>query len=179
MSLLTRVFNSFLGWCHWSWPSRPRVEVSLGLWQEMIEELGRRGLNGRRESGVFLLVPIKENARRVVRTVYFDDLDPDCLVGAIYIRSRGFSKLWDICEKEGLRVLADIHTHPCGWVGQSSVDRANPMVARIGHVAFIVPYYGTRLVAAREVGAHEYHGDHGWISWFGSDVQRVLRIRGK
>lgn len=143
----------------------------------MIEELGRRGLNGRREAGAFLLAPGDEGRRCAVRTVYFDDLDPNCLVGNIHIRSLGFSKLWDLCEREGLRVIADVHTHPGSSVTQSSMDRENPMIARDGYLALIVPYYGTRPVVAREVGVHEYRGDLGWTSWFGSSAQRILRIR--
>lgn len=179
MSLITRVFSSFLQWYRHLWPSRPRIEVRLGLWQELTEELGRRGLNGRREAGVFLLTSIKEDMRCVMRLVYFDDLDAECLVGGIYIRSLGFSKLWEICEMEGLRVLADVHTHPGRSITQSGIDRGNPMIARSGHIAIIVPYYGTRPVATHEVGVHEYRGDSGWVSWFGSDVERVLRIKRK
>ena len=75
----------------------------------------------------------------MVRSAYFDDLDPECLVGNIHIRASGFSKLWDLCDVEGLRVVADIHTHPGTSVAQSSIDRANPMIAREGHLALIVP----------------------------------------
>ena len=177
MTLITRAFRLFLQWCGRLWPSRPQVEIDLYLWQEMIEELGRRGLDGRREAGAFLLASRDGGECCVVRTVYFDDLDPNCLVGNIHIRSLGFSKLWDLCEREGLRVLADVHTHPGSSVAQSSIDRENPMIARVGYLALIVPYYGTRPVTAREIGVHEYRGDLGWVSWFGSSAQRVLRIR--
>ena len=47
----------------------------------MIKELGRRGLNGRREAGAFLLVRHDKGDGPVVRVVYYDDLDPNCLVG--------------------------------------------------------------------------------------------------
>ena len=174
--MTTRAFRSLRDWWRRLWPSRPRIEIELGLWQKMIQELGRRSLGGSRETGVFLLSPAEESTRRVVRAAYFDDLDPECLVGNIHIRASGFSKLWDLCDAERLRVIADIHTHPCTWVAQSPTDRANPMIARQGHLALIVPYFGTRPVQAREVGVHEYRGDGGWASWFGSRADRVLRI---
>ena len=174
--MITLAFRSIFGWWWRLWPWRPRIEIDRGLWQEIVQELGRRSLGGSRETGVFLLSPVEESARRVVRAAYFDDLDPECLVGNIHIRASGFSKLWDLCDTERLRVIADIHTHPCAWVAQSPTDRENPMIAREGHLALIVPHYGTRPVQAREVGVHEYRGDRGWASWFGSKAERVLRI---
>ena len=174
--MITQAFRSLLDWFRWIWPGRPRIEIALVLWQETVQELGRRSLGGSREAGVFLLAPAEEGARRVVGVAYFDELDPKCLIGNIHIRASGFSKLWDLCDAENLRVIADIHTHPSTSVAQSSTDRANPMIAREGHLALIVPHYGTRPVQATEVGVHEYRGDRGWASWFGSRAARVLRI---
>ena len=174
--MITRAFRSLLDWCRQLWPSPHRIEIDLGVWQKMLEELRRRSLGGSRESGVFLLVSTEGDARRVVRVAYFDDLDPECLVGNIHIRASGFSKLWELCDAERLRVIADLHTHPGPSVAQSPTDRANPMIAREGHLALIVPHYGTRPVQAREVGVHEYLGDRGWTSWFGTTAERVLRI---
>ena len=161
------------------WPTRTRLTVPPSLWQELIEELGRRGLAGRREAGAFLLGHRQERDRRVVKAVYFDDLDPGCLVGHIHLQGPGFSKLWDICEAEGLHVLADVHTHPSKRVTQSSIDRENPMIATTGHLALIVPEYGTRPVVACEVGVHEYRGNRGWRSWLGLRAERVLRMGSK
>ena len=142
-------------------------------------ELGRRGLAGQREAGAFLLGQQQKRKRRVLKAVYFDDLDPGCLVGNIHIKGHGFSKLWDVCENEGLRVLADVHTHPGTRVAQSTIDRENPMIASIGHLALIVPEYATRPVMAHEVGVHEYQGDKGWRSWLGRRAECVLRMEGK
>ena len=176
---ITRAFSALLRWCRRLWPSRPHIEIDLDLWQEIVQELGRRSLGGSRESGVFLLAPAENGTRRVVRAAYFDDLDPDCLVGNIHIRASGFSRLWDLCDAERLRVIADIHTHPGTAVAQSSTDRGSPMIAKEGHLALIVPHYGTRPVQARDVGVHEYRGDSGWAAWYGASTERVLRIRRK
>ena len=142
----------------------------------MIKELGRRGLNGHREAGAFLLGSRGSGDRRVKKVVYFDDLDADCLVGNIHIRAPGFSILWELCESEALRVIADVHTHPGTTVSQSETDRDNPMIALTGHIAIIVPSYGTQPVEAYQVGVHEYRGERGWKSWFSRRVKRVLRI---
>ena len=176
--MITLGFRSAFDWLLWLWPHRPCVEICRGLWQDVVEELGRRSLGGSREAGVFLLASTDVGPHRVVKAVYFDDLDPGCLVGSIHIRALGFSRLWELCDREGLRVIADIHTHPGNSVSQSSTDRANPMIAREGHIALIVPHYGTRPVQTREVGVHEYRGERGWASRFGSRAGRVLRIGG-
>ena len=175
--MITKAFRPLFDWWRRLRHSRPLIEISLGLWQETTGELGRRSLGGSREAGVFLLTPARERTRRVVRVAYFDDLDPECLVGNIHIRASGFSRLWEMCDAESLRVVADIHTHPGTVVSQSSTDRANPMIAREGYLALIVPHYSTRPVQARDVGVHEYHGDRGWKSWLGPKAERVLRIR--
>ena len=175
---IIRAFRNLLDWCLQLWPSVPRIRIDADLWQEIVQELGRRSLGGTRESGVFLLVSAEDEAGRVVRAAYFNDLDPECLVGNIHIRASGFSKLWDLCDTKRLRVIADVHTHPGTSDVQSSIDRANPMIAREGYMALIVPHYGTRPVQARDVGVHQYRGDRGWESWFGSRAGRVLRIGG-
>ena len=172
-----RAFRSLFRRCLRIWPSQPHLEIGIDLWRETIWELGRRSLGGRRESGAFLLARSSRGVPIVVEVAYFDDLDPKCLVGNIHIRASGFSRLWDLCDAEGLRVVADMHTHPGTSVAQSAIDRANPMIAREGHIALIVPHYGTRSVQAREVGVHEYRGERGWASWFGSRAERVLHIR--
>ena len=158
-------------------PRRPKIVMGRDLWERMRIELGRRGLNGRREAGAFLLADPAGDKRRVVRVVYYDDLDPECLIGNIRFRALGYSRLWAICEAEKLRVVADVHTHPVTSVAQSDTDRAHPMMAQGGHIALILPCFGTRPVGAKDVGVHEFRGAGGWRSWFGDGAGRVLRLR--
>jgi proteasome lid subunit RPN8/RPN11 len=128
-------------------------------WRRLLAELQRRG-QGRRESGAFLLA--RHDSDRVKRVAYYDDLDADCLTGGISFASSGFTELWRICENENLRVVADVHTHPSSWVEQSGIDAANPMIARVGHVAMIVPSYGHAREVA-ECGVHIYLGSRQWL----------------
>lgn len=141
----------------------------------MIHELGRRG-QGKREAGAFLLAPL-EDSRRVAHIEYFDDLDPACLRGNIEIDGHAFSKLWDICDAKKLTVVADVHTHPGPAVHQSSIDKDNPMIAGIGHVALIVPHFAIRRVRPRHVGVHRYCEDGEWTSWFGREAAQRLSVR--
>ncbi len=155
---------------------RSRVRVSREEWAALLTELGRRG-GGVRESGAFLLAMADgQEPRTIARVVYFDDVDPACLTGAISMHASGFDALWAICTAENLRVIADVHTHPASFVKQSDIDGANPMIAIAGHVAIIVPHLAARTVTARECGVHIYRGAHEWDEALGRGAARLLYI---
>ena len=178
MTMITQVLKRIKEWVCRPYSRRPSIYISATLWQEIMAELARRGLGGKRESGAFLLANLSGNENWIARVAYYDDLDPDCLKGHIHFRGLGYSKLWDFCEAENLRVIADVHTHPNSWVGQSCTDQRHPMIARRGHIALIVPAYATRPVSSLEVGVHIYQGDDGWKSCLGSKASVALKIRG-
>ena len=159
----------------WAPRRSPLLRFKRRQWRNLIKELGGRG-EGRREAGAFLLAP-RNDIHCVSRVEYFDDLDPNCLKGHVHIDGRAFSKLWDACESDGLVVVGDVHTHPGSSVRQSPIDMANPMVARAGHIALIVPHLATRSVRPRQVGVHQYEGDDGWTSWFGKEASTRLSVR--
>jgi proteasome lid subunit RPN8/RPN11 len=152
------------------------LRMQRAAWDDLVVELGVRG-RGSREAGAFLLADGRGDRRTVTRVVYFDDLDPNCLQGNIRVDGRAFSMLWDLCEAEHVVVIGDVHTHSGAHVHQSSIDAENPMVARAGHVAVIVPHLATRRVKPREVGVHLYGGVDGWQTWTGSDAGRRLFVR--
>jgi proteasome lid subunit RPN8/RPN11 len=140
---------------------RPLLRISRRRWRRLLAELGRRG-GGVRESGAFLLGRRGSRRPRVVQVVYFDDIEREALTGAVRLSHAAFVRLWDLCDARGVRVLGDVHTHPGEYVAQSGIDEDNPLVARPGHVALIVPHLGTRRVDASDVGVYEYRGDDGW-----------------
>jgi hypothetical protein len=139
-----------------------------------VRELARRG-EGSRESGAFLLARKDRSPRRVAAVVFFDDIDPDALDGSISIRGARFGRLWSICSERGMRVIADVHTHPGAGVRQSSIDVENPMVAIRGHVAIILPDFARRSPAPAQAGVHVYQGGHTWESCLGADAIKLLR----
>jgi len=142
------------------------------VWHELLRELAERG-EGTRESGAFLLgaAPVDGRPRRALAAVYYDDLDPASLTGGISFSGSAYGRLWDACEKRGLAVIADVHTHPGPWIAQSSTDREHPMLAQRGHVALIVPNYAQEPVRAEEVGVYEYLGDGKWSSALGAALR--------
>jgi hypothetical protein len=160
---------------------RPKVDPLLvftsAMWRDMLVELEKRG-RGRRESGAFLLAAREPRSTHVSDVVYFDDLDPDCLVGAIHLHQKAFSKLWDLCAARSLRVIADVHTHPGSGVHQSSIDQEHPMVAMRGHVGIIVPSFAQGMIELKDVGVHVYCGADGWESHFGVGAEQRLKVVG-
>jgi proteasome lid subunit RPN8/RPN11 len=138
-----------------------KLQIPRMRWLNLIGELDRRS-ERIRESGAFLLAP--SGSIRSGRFAYYDDLAPGCLEkGYIRFPGEGYVALTRICLQARLRVVADVHTHPGPWTGQSGSDIAHPMMARAGHLALIVPNYarGNRFSLCG-VGAYEYRGDQRW-----------------
>jgi proteasome lid subunit RPN8/RPN11 len=139
-----------------------------------VRELAERG-RSERESGAFLLARTARRPHRVAAIVFFDDLDPEALNGAISIRRAAFGRLWEICAERRMRVVADVHTHPGPGVGQSDIDAANPMVVTCGHFAVILPHFASRAPQPRDAGVHVYQGDRSWTNAFGEDAGSLIR----
>ena len=117
-----------------------------------------------RESGAFLLGENCGGRARIRSFVLYDDLDPGCLdTGIVRIDGRYFGDLWKICGQRVATVIADVHTHP-GGSRQSDSDRAHPMIARSGHLAFIVPDFAAAPVCLEQVGMYRYLGSGQWQS---------------
>lgn len=134
--------------------------ISKHDWVNLIQELACRG-EGRKESGAFLLG--KPGGNLIEFIVYFDDLDPNCLTGMIEFSASGFVKLWDYCSSNQLTVLADVHTHPYNWTGQSLIDKQNPMIPVQGHIAIIIPHYSCKKnQMLRGIGIYEFLGGVNW-----------------
>jgi len=136
----------------------------------------RTRAGGEREAGAFLLA--RSESRRVVdRYVYFDDLEAACLKGHIHLTKTAFVALWELCRANRLLVIADVHTHFNRDVAQSAVDRANPLIARPGHVAIVVPNLG-EAASPTHIGVHVYRGSHAWSDHYGRRASRRVRVTG-
>ena len=149
------------------------LSISETLWKKLIKELKLRG-KGIRESGAFLLGNSTE--RKITEFICYDDLDPHSLdSGIIVFEGDGYLPLCKICREKELQVLADVHTHPGNWTGQSGADKKHPMIAQAGHLALIVPYSANkRGQLLRNVGIHEYLGDKKWKTWdIGSEKFKI------
>lgn len=140
---------------------RHRLSCRAEIWESGIKELHGR-TESRHESGAFLLGREWRGRREVVRFEYYDDLDPHSLdSGIVIFDGAGYGPLWQMCRDEELMVVADVHVHP-GRAKQSELDRDNPMIATVGHIALIVPDYAARLPMAKDLGIYEFAGGYRW-----------------
>lgn len=152
-----------------------RIRMTKRAWRRMTTELHRRG-SDRKESGAFLLGSATSSRRRVTAVVYFDDLDANCLVGGISFSRSGFDKLWEICERKGLRVIGDVHTHPGDHVQQSLTDEQHPMIAVRGHVAIVLPHYAKDQPSVDDGSVNVFAGAHTWAHFYGTETRAVVRL---
>ncbi len=150
---------------------KQEINFRKNVWLSLIKQLRLRS-RGRHESGAFLLGVIENGNRTVSDVIYYDDLDPNAYsTGACILCAGAFSILWKCCRDKKLTVVADIHTHPFG-AQQSLIDQKNPMVARSGHVAIILPQYAKLPVKIDRIGVYIYQGNYKWNDespWSGSN----------
>ncbi len=142
----------------------PQHELSCSrfFWHRLLKSLRQRGRYGKHESGAFLLGHRRDGRARITQFVLYDDLDPKCLeTGIVQFDGRYFGELWDLCQRRGLSVVADVHTHP-GSSHQSDSDRAHPMISRSGHIALIIPRFAAAPVIRDQVGVYRYQGSKCW-----------------
>lgn len=162
-------------------PSRapqPRLRIRATLWEQILQGLWERG-GGVRESGAFLLGCGEGAERTVTGFVLYDDLDPNCLnEGYVRFDGRYYGRLWEICGRDALNVVADVHTHPNG-PGQSHSDKTHPMMSIPGHIALIVPNFAQGPVSATDIGVYVYRGRHRWATFRGRRAAKVLAIETK
>lgn len=139
-----------------------RVVCPPRRWRWVVGELEKRGRRVH-EAGAFLLGSERARCLEVTDVVFYDELDPEAYsTGVCVLYGDAFAKLWALCRDKKLTVVADVHTHP-GRAFQSEADRTNPMVARGGHVAIIVPNFGKWPIPANQLGVYEYRGQHEWV----------------
>lgn len=138
----------------------PEILCSSRVWRAGVAELRRRA-DGRCESGAFLLGS-KGKTRRIEEFIFYDDIDPNAFRnGIVEIDGRRLGDLWVHCRKTGRTVVADVHVHP-GHFQQSDSDRANPIMAEVGHIAIILPQFAARTIHPGGIGVYEYLGSRRW-----------------
>ena len=155
-----------------------RLSMEPAMFGGLLHELARRG-EGRRESGAFLLADRGGSAQLpqpVISVAFYDDLDPDCLTGRIDFGAVGYSALNALCRRHGLRVVADIHTHPYRSTRQSTIDATHPMVALDGHLALIAPYFAVGVTDVAQLGVH-LRGGGRWTSYYGRQAAAMIDVR--
>lgn len=153
-----------------------KLRIPKNLWSDLVDHLRIRG-DGIAESGAFILGTETKSARDATKFIPYEALDPEAEHGGhLTMSPEGFSELWRACEKDGLTVVADVHTHPWGC-RQSGIDMRSPMIALPGHFALIIGKYAEGKIQARDIGVHIYLGSHEWDAYYGASHSKVLEIR--
>ena len=136
---------------------QPKILINKTQWLNLCRDLWVSSA-GHRESGAFLL----GSEGNVESYVLYEQLDQNCLFqGAIRLQGKHFGRLWKICRERSQKVIADVHTHP-GREFQSSIDKANPMIAERGHVGLIIPFYANNNPTPSKTGIYQYLGNGHW-----------------
>lgn len=170
-SFLNRLFGRVFG-------PPPRLRCSRAVWREGVDELARRTLGGRQESGAYLLgVDLPASGQRILEFVFYDEIDPRALeTGVVTIRQTALPRLWTLCRERGYGVVADIHVHPGGY-DQSSSDKENPVMPRAGHVAMILPNFAQGFPEPGSIGIFEFLGAGQWVD-HSAEAGRYVKLEG-
>lgn len=152
----------------------PRLACAQPAFAGLVAELHRR-TEQRHESGAFLLGDAAADGTRRVRSfLFYDDLDPLAYAsGVCILHGDAFGRLWKTCADRDLAVVADVHVHAYG-AGQSRADQTNPMIARAGHLALILPDFARAPLRLNRIGFYQYLGDHHWRALGGAGIVRHL-----
>jgi len=154
---------------------RHRISCARALWARVLAELARRG-EGRHEAGAFLLGRKELGRRTVEEVIYYDELEDGAYsTGVCVLHGDAFARLWERCRQKRLTVVGDVHTH-LGVARQSEADRTNPMIARAGHIAVIVPNFARGAIAHEKLGVYEYRGGHEWQDISGARARRYFYV---
>jgi proteasome lid subunit RPN8/RPN11 len=150
-----------------------RISCPRSIWGSLLQELDRRGARSH-EAGAFLLGEYAKRCAEVKDVVFYDDLDPMAYdTGVCVLDGEAFGRLWCLCRERAVSVVGDIHTHP-GSARQSHSDRTNPMIARAGHFAVIVPNYAIPPLREELIGVYEYRGSHDWTEYRDKQAKSIL-----
>lgn len=151
------------------------LRCSQQLWRHILGELARRG-EGFHEAGAFLMGNVQGGRKEIRDVVYYDELDRTAYAtGVCVLYGDAFARLWAIARQNQMTIVADVHTH-FGRAVQSFEDRTNPMVARPGHIALIVPYFARPPVPHEALGVYEYRGSHQWVNYSGLRARRFFQV---
>lgn len=139
-----------------------KVLIPKGLWEMTWCGLCDRG-RGRVESAA-VWAGKRDGKIEVVEGVYFLDDFAGGLQRRGYhlVTPEALAKLFAQLQKERRVLIADVHTHPTGWVGLSEIDKEHPIEFRPGIHAIVLPFFALPEPSLKTAGVHEYKGDGKW-----------------
>ena len=152
------------------------LEMPGAVYSSLVDDLAQSG-KGVKEAGAFLLGEFDDTGRRVTSYLMYDIVAPQSSLEHDYVAftAEEMARAWDHCYRTGLKVVADVHTHPLG-PAQSATDRAHPIVSVTGHLALIVPFFALRNPRPVDLGVHVFLGAGQWRSMFGQQAHDAILL---
>lgn len=153
--------------------AEPIVEVESAIWIEtwrLLKEMG----DGRFESAC-VWGGVNEGGRLRAKKIYPIGPEHGVRRGSLFHRMTldGASRLFADLRADGLRIVADVHTHPAEWVGLSDVDREHPIEFRRGLICLVLPGYAVGNPSVELTGVHVYRGDGQWADRLETGVEHL------
>lgn len=152
------------------------LKIPRGVYANLVGDLARSG-RGVAEAGAFLLGAAGNGVRRIDSYLLYETVAPQSRRQHEYVAftAEETARAWEYCYRNGVQVMADVHTHPAG-PQQSRSDREHPIVSLAGHVALIVPHFALRNPQPVDLGVHVFLGEGRWRSLFGADADRAVQL---
>ena len=145
--------------------------ISAALWQHALEELRVPPHN--REQVAYLDGPKIPGTIAVATTLTIPDADEH--EGYFDVSPDDMSRAGRHLKAFGMRRLAQIHTHPFGWVGHSEYDDAKAFSQREGAISIVVPHFAGCAPGVLECGLH-LRGPNGWYEPSGDERLALVTI---
>lgn len=96
--------------------------------------------------------------------------------GNYTMRRESLRRMGRLLNRQGLTVLAQVHTHPGEWVGHSRYDDAHAYSQRDGALSLVWPHYGASLPhTLGGIGVHERRTGR-WIQLQPDEACKRVRI---
>jgi len=84
-------------------------------------------------------------------------------------------RLYEELNREQLRLIAAIHTHPEDWVDLSWIDQKNQLCSKRGFWSIVVPWYGREPWVLETMGVH-IRTSEGWARLSAEQVKAHVKL---
>jgi len=84
-------------------------------------------------------------------------------------------RLYEELNREQLRLIAAIHTHPEDWVDLSWIDQTNQLCSKRGFWSIVVPWYGRQPWLLETMGVH-IRTSEGWARLSAEQVKAHVKL---
>jgi len=154
--------NTLLGWLG---RTPPRLRCRRQIWDAGVQQLAKRTLGGRRESGAYLLGRPRSDGSRTFLNLFSTTIsDEEALAtGIVTIRQTALPRLLGSFAVRAVTASSpDVHVHPYGLRPKAESDQANPSHAAHRPYRAILPEFAHGNPRPGSIGMYEFLGNETW-----------------